>query len=32
MRALQIAAAGMTAQQMRVGDISNNVDDMNTTG
>lgn len=32
MRALQIAAAGMTAQQMRVEVISNNLANMNTTG
>lgn len=31
MRALQIAAAGMTAQQMRVEVISNNLANMNTT-
>lgn len=32
MRALKIAAAGMTAQQMRVEVISNNLANMNTTG
>jgi flagellar basal-body rod protein FlgG len=32
MRALQIAAAGMSAQQMRVEVISNNLANMNTTG
>jgi flagellar basal-body rod protein FlgG len=32
MRALQIAAAGMTAQQTRVEVISNNLANMNTTG
>jgi len=32
MRALQIAAAGMTAQQMRVEVISNNLANMSTTG
>jgi flagellar basal-body rod protein FlgG len=32
MRALRIAAAGMTAQQMRVEVISNNLANMNTTG
>ncbi len=32
MRALQIAAAGMTAQQMRVEVIANNLANMNTTG
>lgn len=32
MRALQIAATGMTAQQMRVETISNNLANMNTTG
>jgi flagellar basal-body rod protein FlgG len=32
MRALQIAATGMTAQQMRVEVISNNLANMNTTG
>lgn len=32
MRALQIAAAGMMAQQMRVEVISNNLANMNTTG
>ena len=32
MRALQIAASGMTAQQMRVEVISNNLANMNTTG
>ena len=32
MKALQIAAAGMTAQQMRVEVISNNLANMNTTG
>ena len=32
MRALQIAAAGMTAQQMRVETISNNLANMSTTG
>ncbi|WP_299637127.1 flagellar basal-body rod protein FlgG [uncultured Ruegeria sp.] len=32
MRALKIAATGMTAQQMRVETISNNLANMNTTG
>jgi len=32
MRALQIAATGMTAQQMRVEVVSNNLANMNTTG
>jgi len=32
MRALQIAAAGMTAQQLRVEVIANNLANMNTTG
>src|SRR6056297_2588609 len=32
MRALKIAATGMTAQQMRVETISNNLSNMNTTG
>lgn len=32
MRALQIAATGMSAQQMRVETISNNLANMNTTG
>ena len=32
MRALKIAAAGMTAQQMRVEVISNNLANMSTTG
>lgn len=32
MRALEIAASGMTAQQMRVEVISNNLANMNTTG
>lgn len=32
MRALQIAASGMSAQQMRVEVISNNLSNMNTTG
>ena len=32
MRALQIAASGMSAQQMRVETISNNLANMNTTG
>ena len=32
MRALKIAAAGMTAQQMRVEVIANNLANMNTTG
>ena len=32
MRALKIAATGMTAQQMRVEIISNNLSNMNTTG
>jgi len=32
MRALQIAAAGMAAQQTRVEVISNNLANMNTTG
>ena len=32
MRALKIAAAGMSAQQMRVEVISNNLANMNTTG
>ena len=32
MRALQIAATGMSAQQMRVEVISNNLANMSTTG
>ena len=32
MRALHIAATGMSAQQMRVETISNNLANMNTTG
>ncbi len=32
MRALQIAATGMSAQQMRVEVISNNLSNMSTTG
>ena len=32
MRALKIAATGMSAQQLRVETISNNLSNMNTTG
>ena len=32
MRALQIAATGMSAQQMRVDTVANNLANMSTTG